>query len=1086
MKNLIAYFIKYPITGNVLMIAILILGVIGLSSLRSTFFPENDASIIAIQVVYPGASPEEVEEGVVNKIEDALKGTTGIDRVTSTSSENTGRVTVEAETDFDIDDLLRDVKNSVDGISSFPADVEPPIIYIQEVLNAAFQFTISGDVSLKKLKETAREIESDLRAREGISKVELSGFPEEEIEIAIRENDLRSLNLTFDQVRSAIAAQNIDLTGGTIKGESQETLIRTRSKRYYAEGLKNITVAQSPDGRRITLEEIASVRDKWADNPNRTYLNGKPAVRITVQNTTSESLIGIAETVNRYVSEFNATNEVIQATVIRDGSILLNQRIALLEKNGIIGFCLVVVLLALFLRPSLAFWVAVAIPVSFAGTFLMGSLVGLQINVISLFGLILVLGILVDDGVVISENIYQHWEKGKSPFQAAVDGTMEVLPAVFGAIITTVIAFSTFFFLDGITGDFFSDIALVVSLSLAFSLVEGAFILPGHISHSAALHEHDEEDKPKGKVATFFENVQNNLNEVMDFMREKLYAPMLRFVMKYPLLGVTIPLGLLLISGGLPASGKMKITFFPVIEGDYATINLQMPAGTPEDITKSYLDRIEKAAWAVNEELKKERPDGEDVILIVNQNIGPNTYTADILLRMMDSEARQEYEPHASSLGILGRIEKKVGKVPESEILTYQLGSPFGRPVNIAFYSDDLDELGQVVDMMKDSLEEFPELINIESSDQEGLREINITLKEKAKLLGLDLNTVVGQVRSGFFGAEVQRLQRGEDEVKVWVRYEEEDRKSVGQLETMYIRTQNGQSFPLEEIANLQPTQGFIKINHLDGQREIRIQADASNSSVNTREVLSRIENSIVPNVLKKHSGVRVSYEGQARENAKFFGSLTKVGPVILFLMVLMIVLTFRSVSQALSLMLIIPFSVIGVFWGHYLLGFAFSIILSGLGVLALIGILVNDGLVLISQYNIMIREGREFLEAMYEASLSRFRPIFLTSVTTIAGLGPLILEKSLQAQFLIPMAITVAFGLAVATLLILLTLPSLLMLTNGFKVGLVKLATGKDVDRRTVEPAYDGGENYAILGLLRGLVVVIFMALIIYNLLLL
>ncbi|MCI4671191.1 MAG: efflux RND transporter permease subunit [Bacteroidia bacterium] len=1081
MKNLVAYFIKYPITGNVLMVAILILGVIGLSSLRSTFFPENDASIISIQVIYPGASPEEVEEGVVNKIEDAIKSLTGIDRVTSVSSENTGRVTVEAATGYDIDELLRDVKNSVDGISSFPVDIEPPVIYIQEVLNIAFQFIISGDVSLKKLKETAREVESDLLALDGISKITLSGFPDEEIEIALRENDLRSLNLTFDQVRAAVSAQNIDLTGGTIKGDNGEVLIRTRSKEYFAEGLKDIVVAQSPDGRKILLREIASVTDKWADTPNRTYLNGKSAVKINVQNTTDESLIGIAETVNTYVEQFNDENDVLEATVIQDGSILLNQRIALLEKNGVIGFILVIVLLAMFLRPSLAFWVAVAIPVSFAGTFLVGSIIGLQINVISLFGLILVLGILVDDGVVISENIYQHWERGKTPFQAAVDGTMEVLPAVFGAILTTVIAFSTFFFLDGVTGDFFADIALVVALSLSFSLVEGAFILPGHISHSAALR--NRENESTSPFARFFKTVQNNLNEVMEFMKEKLYAPQLKVIMQYPILGVTVPIAFLIMSFGLPASGLMKITFFPVVEGDVATVNLQMPAGTPEVITKQYLDRIEKGIWAVNEELKGERADGEDVILIVNQSLQSNSYTASILVRLMDSEQRQEHKPHASSLGILNRVEKEVGKINEAELLTYQLGSPFGKPVNIALYSDNLSQLSTVVNAVKDSLEEFPELINIESSDQEGLREINVTLKEKARLLGLDLNTVVRQVRAGFFGAEVQRLQRGEDEVKVWVRYDENERKSIGQLENMYIRTQAGQTFPLSEIANLEPTRGLISINHLDGEREIRIEADAANSKVSTQDVLARIQNSVVPNVLKNYPDVGVSYEGQARENTKFFGSISKVGPVILFMMLLMIILTFRSVSQSLALIAIIPFSLIGVFWGHYLLGFAFSVILSGLGVLALIGILVNDGLVLISQYNLLVKNGKPYKEALYEASLSRFRPIFLTSVTTIAGLGPLILEKSLQAQFLIPMAITVAFGLAVATLLILVMLPALLILFNWLKYAIVYLASG-DVDRTTLEPAYEGEETHFIVGLVRGLIVAIFMALIAYSLL--
>ncbi|MEL6134262.1 MAG: efflux RND transporter permease subunit, partial [Bacteroidota bacterium] len=501
----------------------------------------------------------------------------------------------------------------------------------------------------------------------------------------------------------------------------------------------------------------------------------------------------------------------------------------------------------MFLRPSLAFWVAVAIPISFAGTFMIGAAIGLQVNVISLFGLILVLGILVDDGIVISENIYSHWERGKDPFTAAVDGTMEVLPAVLGAILTTMIIFTTFFFLDGITGDFFVDISIVVILSLAFSLIEGAFILPGHISHSAALKNRGQESTNLfGKIQDFFSNV-------MDWLRDKFYKPQLDLVMKYPLLGFTVPMAVFIMAMGLPAGVFMKITFFPVIEGDYATVNLEMPAGTTEAITKKWLDHVENSIYEVNKELKGERADGLDVILLTNQNLGPTTYKGSVLIRMLDSEARQEHQPHASSLGILNRIEKKVGKIYEAETVTYTLGSPFGKPVDIAMFSDDLPELKAAIKAAKDSLSALPELINVESSDREGLREINVKLKDKARLIGLDLQTVIGQVRQGFFGAEVQRLQRGEDEVKVWVRYAESDRRSIGDLEKMYIRTQRGETYPLEEIADLSIDRGLITINHLDGKREIRVQADAANAKVSTQEVTARIENEIIPKILAEH-----------------------------------------------------------------------------------------------------------------------------------------------------------------------------------------------------------------------------------------
>lgn len=1055
------------------MITILVMGLVGLGSMRSTFFPENESKIISVRVVYPGASPEEVEEGVVNKIEDNIEGITGIDRISSVSSENLGSINVEAARGYDIDEVLRDVKNAIDGISSFPQGIEQPVIYKLETLNIALQFAVSGNVDLRTLKDYARKIEDDLLAMEGLSKVEVSGFPDEEIEIAIRENDLRTYNLTFDQVALAVSAANLDITGGTIKGENEEVLIRTRSKKYYGQELENIKVATSPDGRDVTLGEIAEIRDQWADDPNRSYLNGKPAVRINVQNTVEESLLGIADSVATYVERFNASHEDVSATIIQDGSEILRQRISLLVNNGVVGFILVVIILTLFLRPSLAFWVAVAIPVSFAGVFLVGSMIGLQVNVLSLFGLILVLGILVDDGIVISENIYSHFERGKPAFQAAVDGTMEVLPAVLGAILTTMTAFGLFFFLDGITGDFFVDLAIVVIISLGFSLIEGAFILPGHISHSAALRDHDEGEEPN-RIQRFFTEIQDSLTRFMDWLREKFYAPQLRTVMKYPILGLTIPAAVLILTMGLPASGKVSVTFFPVIEGDNSVVTLKMPAGTTEETTKSYLDRIEQGIWKVNEELKTERPDGKDVILIVNQNLGPSTYEGSILIGMLDSETRQLYGPHASSLGILNRIEKKVGKINESEQLTYTLGSPFGKAIDIALFGDDLSDLKAAVREVRDSLSLVAELINVESSDQEGLREINLKLNEKGRLLGLTLQQVIGQVRQGFFGAEVQRLQRGEDEVKVWVRYDEEDRTSISQLENMYIRTNQGQTIPLKEIATLEMGRGLITINHLDRKREIRIQADAANAKVSTQDVLARIQTIILPEVLEKYPTVSVSFEGQSRENDKFANSIFQVGPLVVFIMVLLIILTFRSISQTFALLGVIPFAFIGVFWGHYLFDKPFSIILSGLGVLALIGILVNDGLVLISQYNILVKEGKNYREALYEAALSRFRPIFLTSLTTIAGLSPLILEKSLQAQFLIPMAITIAFGLAVATLLILVSLPSFLLMGNAIKSGLVALSTGQWPDRNSLEPASDKGGNYMILNALKATLVIV------------
>lgn len=1077
MKTLLEYFIRYPIMGNLLTALLVILGLIGLNKTRSTFFPETETKFIVVQTVLPGASPEEIEEGIVAKIEDNLKGLSGIDRVTSVSSENSGTVTIEAKRGYNIDVVLQDVKNAVDQIGSFPANMESPTIFKREALTLALNFALSGNTDLNTLKRFARKAESDLLALEGISKVEISGFPDEEIEIAVREVDLRKLNLTFDVVAAAIRNANIEITGGTIKTSSEELLIRSKNKGYYATDLLDLPVASAPDGRRILLREVADLRDQWADNPRRSYVNGQPAVTISVSNTIDENLLDIADMVRAYVADFNTKNEVVKATIIRDGSVVLQQRIDLLTSNGIIGFILVVVILAMFLQVRLAFWVAIAIPVSFAGMFLFAPLVGLSINAISLFGMIIVVGILVDDGIVISENIYQHFERGKPAFEAAVDGALEVLPSVVSAVTTTMVAFGSFLFFEGITGDFFSDLSVVVILTLGISMLEGALILPAHIAHSKALHPPKTFEPTRNTgfmrwvnaVSEFFNSIQRGFWQLMDWMRSKMYAPALDFLLKHTFLGLVIPVVLFVLCIAMIGGGVVKTTFFPVVEGDAININLRMPAGTRESLTQQWLNHIEKAVWEVNEEIKKTRPDGQDVVLIVNNNLGPSTYQGNISVNLLDGEARQ-----MPSLDISNAIRQKAGTIYGAESVTFGIASPFGKPVSVALFGDNLDELALAVNELRERMGKLSELRDITDSNQEGLREVEVTLKEKAYLLGLTPQFVMGQVRQGFFGAEAQRIQRGQDEVRIWVRYDEQERSSIGKLEEMRIRTLSGQTFPLKEIADVSLSRGVIAINRLDGKREIRVEAELASADVSATDMIATIGDEIMPQIVAKYPSINFSFEGQVRENAKTQNSSKFVLPLTLLFMAVIILLTFRSFGQTLSLLAIIPLGFIGVVFGHWIMGRQISI-LSFLGIIALVGVMVNDGLVLVSTHNGLVQEGKKFMEALREAAVSRFRAIFLTSVTTIAGLAPLIFEKSFQAQFLIPMAISVAFGLAGSTLLVLFTLPLIMKAMNSYKVWVARVWYQRDVERTEVEPALDERIN---LGWLWALIPVAIVAL--------
>ena len=899
------------------------------------------------------------------------------------------------------------------------------------------------------------------------------GFPEEELEISVRENDLRRFNLTFDQVALAVRQANIEISGETIKGSEEELLIRSRNKGYFAKDLEDLVLLTQADGRKVRLLDVADVRDRWAETSNQVFINGKPAVLVDVSNTTDENLLTISEEVNLYIDEYNEDHDQVEAIVVNDGSVVLNQRIELLTNNGLIGFVLVILLLAMFLHIRLAFWVAIAIPISFMGMFIIAPLVGVSINVLSLFGMILVIGILVDDGIVIGENIYQHFEKGKGRFEAALDGTLEVLPSVFGAISTTVVAFMSFLFIAGTIGDFFSELAIVVVLTLLFSLLEGAFVLPAHIAHSKALSSFEERVKETQQnfLSRGFAKLQQSLWNFMEWMKMKLYAPVLKFFMRNALLGLFIPVGLLILSFSLVSGGFVQTTFFPNIEADVITASLKMPAGTPESITLKGLNQMEEAVWRVNQRYKEKRPDGKDVVVITAKSLGgasgPQAVSdasslasgggniGSIRINLLDSEAR-----NIRALELSEAFRQETGSIQGAEILTFSTAGPFGDPVSIAMRGNNLQELTLAVNELKAGMANVSDLRDIRDNNQIGLREINIKLKDKALLLGLNPQIVIAQIRQGFFGAEVQRLQRGTDEVKVWVRYSEADRSSIGKLENMRIRTANGAAYPLKELVEMDFSRGIIAINHLDGEREIRITSDLASNDVSATEMNATIENEIMPAILAKYPTVRYTMEGQVRESSKTQKSASTVLPIAFFTILTIIIITFRSWSQTLAVGLSLPFGFIGVILGHLIFGKAISL-LSMMGVFALIGIMVNDSLVLVNAFNSLIKKGKPFTEALYEASLSRFRPIFLTSITTIAGLGPLIFEKSFQAQFLVPMAISIAFGLAVATVIILVSLPVFLVLFNQYKGFIIWLWKGEKPVAALLEPAREGRVNH-------------------------
>ena len=1056
MKKVINYFIKYHVAVNVIILAFLLFGVLGVSSLKSSFFPLNESHIVQISVAYPGASPQEIEEGVVLKIEDNLKGLAGVERVTSVSRENSGSITVEVEKERDIDFMLLQVKNAVDRVPSFPSGMEPLVVSKQEQIRSTINFALSGEnIPLLTLKKIARQVENDIRAMEGISQIEITGYPEEEIEIAVEENKLLAYKLSFTTVAQAVAKANIIVTGGRLKTEAEEFLIRANNKSYYADELNQIVVASQADGTLIHLGDVAEVRDRFSETPNASFINGNLAVNVRISSTNTEDLLSTADKIKAYIKTFNAGRDNLQIEILNDQSILLKQRTNLLVENALQGMLLVLVFLSLFLNTRLAFWVAFGLPIAFLGMFIFAPIFNVTINILSLFGMIIVIGILVDDGIVIAENIYQHYERGKSPFRAALDGVLEVIPPVVSAIITTVLAFSLFLFLDSRIGEFFGEVSIVVILTLVVSLVEALIILPAHLAHSKALSKQRKE--PKTLIAKSFAQLRviNEFGDrMMQYMRDKIYTPVFEFTLNNRLLTMSLFIAALFLTIGSIGGGVVRTSFFPSIASDRVQVTLTMPNGTNEKITDSIISLIEEKSKIVEQELNEKYLSETGKTLFVNRikTLGNGSSRASLTLNMLPGEERPDI---IRASMVSSRLAELVGPVIGAESLVFGSGNNFGgSPVSVSLLSNNIEELKAAKAELKQILLSNDLLKDVTDNDPAGIKEITIQLKDNGYALGLDLQYIIGQVRSGFFGVQAQRFQRGQDEIRIWVRYKKEDRSSITQLEDMKISLPNGERVPLKEIADYTVERGEVLINHLDGRREIQVSADLKNpQDTSATDIMLDLQQNIIPQIQAKYPTISPSYEGQNREASKLSASLASAGIPILILIYMTIAFTFRSFSQPVLLILLVPLSITGVAWGHWIHNFPLNI-LSILGIIALIGIMVNDGLVLIGRFNNNLRQGMSFDSALINAGKSRFRAIFLTSVTTVAGLAPLLLEKSRQAQFLKPMAISVSYGIAFATLLTLIVLPIFLSFSNQIKVYLKWLSSGDFPTKEAVERA--------------------------------
>ena len=1025
MRNLISYFIKYPITANLLMFLIFVFGVVGLNSLRSTFFPEMDSRMISVQVVSVGLSPLEMEDAVTKKIENKLESISGIKDINSSSSENIANIFVEMDRGANMYVALQDVNNAIDQIK-FNVDIEDIFIKKREFIMPTIGFSLYTNKDMDYLNNFVNKVDDELKSVDGISEISISGMPEKELEILISEDKLLAYNISMDEITQSILRKNINLTGGKIEVNNTQYLLRSNNKYNTDQEVGNIIVRANSNGSTVKLSDLADVSYSWSESSRERYRDNNRSVNITVSNTNTQDIIFIADYIKNYVNEINNSDKNIDAAILYDASNPLKQRIELLSKNGIIGFCLVLLFLTMFLHPRVSFWVALSIPISFLGMFFLAPAAPITINMMTMYAMILVIGILVDDGIIIGENIIRKFELGLNRYDAAVEGTMEVFPAVFAGVTTTAVAFLSFFFFEGMMGEFGWQMGFVVIVTLIFSLVEGAFILPAHIAYSKAL----DKNSKKNKLSVYF-------NSKINFLRDEYYRPILKFLLKKIHIAYILFIGLFILFVFI--SG-VNFTFFPSIELDDIYVEYKTKPGTSIEKTKDYADKIVQKIQIVESQLSDSL--GSEVFKEIEIKLGPNSHNGEVQIFMTPPEERG-----IEAFKIVEMLRKQLDKVNNLDDLIIGLGDPFGKPLAFALTGNDIDELEEASILFTKNLKQINGVAAAKSDYEYGPNEINFELNQTAKSLGLSNYDIFYQVRQSFLGTQIQDLQTSDDEMQLWIRMEDDNNDSFSSLENLKIKSQKG-LFPLKELVNISIDNKIISINRKNRKNIIEIEGELASSSSYSSDIINEVESVMFPKIKNKFPSVNLELSGSSDEGTVTANSMKKIMPVFSLLILCIVLITFRSKAQTIVVFILMPFTLIGVYFGHLLHGLPISV-LSGFGVVALIGVLVNDALVFITSFNLRLKNGEKFMQALEETSLARFRPIVLTTITTVFGLLPLIFEKSIQAQFLIPMAISLSYGIIMATLLTLLLLPIMLLTINNFR-----LKISKNSNREDVEPA--------------------------------
>ncbi len=1038
-KGLIAWFAANSVAANLLMLFIIVAGLISVLTIRKQTTPDFEFNLIEVRVSYLGAAPQEVEEGVIIKVEEAIQDIQGIVEINSGASEGLGSVTIEVSRDKDINEVLTEVKTRVDAISTFPALTEKPVIYKREPDTPVIFVEIHGAVDPVSRKLIAQEVRNELLAMPEISKVDFYGDRAFEISVEVSEHDLRQFGLTMSEISEAIRATSVDLPGGTIKAESGNILLRTEGQVYTGTEYAELVLRTFPDGTRLTLGDVATINDGFVEADEFGRFDGDASATLNVLATGQQNEMKTAAAVKNYVEE---KREHLPAGVEMDTwvdrSHYLEGRLKTMTKNMWQGALLVFLVLSLFLRMKVAAWVIIGIPITFLGAIALMPHTPwpVTINMISLFGFIIVLGIVVDDAIIIGESIYTKIREDGHTLDNVVKGAKKVaVPATFG-VLTTIAAFAPMLFVGGVVGPFFEALSMVVILCLVFSLVESKLILPAHLVH-AKIKPVDEADlfNPQRRIPMllriprFFQKIQRRTQHGLQRLIHHYYKPALEKSLNNRGFTVAVFGGLLIITMGLIGGGLVRFVLFPEVPGDFIRMELEMESGAAPEARNAALSRIEQAILDLNDEYIAENPDLDPMISHIGSfTQGDTSAVAWTEMPMVDDRALQ-----ASDVTALWR--ERVGEISGVRELIFHDGDNFGGgdPISFQLSGDNFVSLEGAAEELELKLAEYGGVFDIRNSSNRGGDEIRLSIKPEAEALGLTITSLGRQVRQAFYGEEAQRIQRGKDELKVMVRYPLDDRRSIADLENMRIRTPDGDEVPFKSVAEVSFGKSYSLISRLNRARTLTVSGDIDPDIVQPGEVISEITDDFIPGLLSRHAGVSFGLQGASQEEKEFKRNLGVASVAALFLIYALIAIPLHSYSQPLVIMSVIPFGLIGAVIGHIVMGKAISMF-SLFGLVALSGVVVNDSLIMVDFINKARQAGVPLKQAVVQSGTQRFRAIILTSFTTAAGLMPIMFESSVQAQYMIPMAISLCFGILFATAITLFLIPSLYLLQlDGF-----------------------------------------------------